>query len=106
MRNLFIKIFALMIAGSMTTVAFAITTEMSDASSAPQTMPYHANQQTMLRMVPPADTPVSPPAQAAFNNMLTQNMPLSPQQIVRLHQQVDLAQRAASTPPTVPPKPV
>jgi intracellular multiplication protein IcmK len=38
--------------------------------------------------------------------MLKQNIPLSPQQIIKLHQQVDLAQRAAAVPATIPPKPV
>jgi len=67
---------------------------------------YEEGQQEMLKMVPAPKTPLSPEAVAAFNNMLQQNMPLSPQQVIRLHQQIDLAQRAASVPPNVPPKPV
>jgi intracellular multiplication protein IcmK len=42
----------------------------------------------------------------AFNALLKQNMPLSPRQIVELHQQVDVAQRAAAIPANIPPKPV
>jgi intracellular multiplication protein IcmK len=67
---------------------------------------YDQSQQTMLNMVPPAKTPMSPEASAAFNAMLQQNMPLSPQQVIQLHQQIDLAQRAASVPANIPPKPV
>jgi intracellular multiplication protein IcmK len=38
--------------------------------------------------------------------LLQQNMPLTPQQVIRLRQLLDVSQRAAATPPTVPPKPV
>lgn len=65
---------------------------------------YEQGQQVMLHSVP-AGTP-SVESTAAFNTMLQQNMPLSPQQVVQLHQQIDVAQRAASTPPNIPPKPV
>jgi len=67
---------------------------------------YEEEQDVMLhstpggRLQPPAD------AAAAFLNLLQQNMPLSPQQVVQLHQQIDVAQRAAATPPNIPPKPV
>jgi intracellular multiplication protein IcmK len=38
--------------------------------------------------------------------MLQQNMPLSPQQVVQLRQQIDVSQRAAAIPANIPPKPV
>jgi intracellular multiplication protein IcmK len=65
---------------------------------------YQESQQTMLDSVPTRAT--SPEANAAFNALMQQNMPLTPQQVIRLRQLIDLSQRAASTPPTVPPKPV
>ena len=71
----------------------------------PIPMTFDQNQQTMLRMAPSVDS-TNDNSQAAFNSMLSQNMPLSPRQIIGLHQQVDLAQRAAAVSPTVPPKPV
>jgi len=60
----------------------------------------------MLNATPPSFVPQSPDANVAFNAMLQQNMPLSPQQVVKLRQQVDVAQRAAAVPANVPPKPV
>lgn len=67
---------------------------------------YEENQRAMLNMVPPPKVPPTPEAIAAFNEMLAQNTPLSPQQVIQLHQQIDLAQRAASVPANIPPKPV
>jgi len=70
-----------------------------------RSMTYEQSQQTMLNSVP--NTPIpSQDANIAFSAMLQQNMPLTPRQVVRLHQQIDSAQRAAATPPNVPPKPV
>jgi intracellular multiplication protein IcmK len=69
-------------------------------------MSYSESQETMLNSVPPTAPPPSPEANAAFNALLQQNMPLTPQQVIRLRQMIDTSQRAASTPPTVPPKPV
>jgi intracellular multiplication protein IcmK len=66
---------------------------------------YKESQAIMLKSAPPA-SPSSPEASAAFNSMMQQNMPLTPQQVVRLHQLIDTSQRAASIAPTVPPKPV
>jgi intracellular multiplication protein IcmK len=63
------------------------------------------SQQAMLNSAPPAK-PSSPEANEAFNGMLQQNMPLSPQQVVRLRQMIDVSQRAAAVTPNVPPKPV
>jgi intracellular multiplication protein IcmK len=68
-------------------------------------MSYAESQQTMLDAAPPS-APPSPEADIAFNALLQQNMPLSPQQVVRLRQLIDVSQRAASIPATVPPKPV
>jgi hypothetical protein len=72
----------------------------------PPPITYQQNQQTMVNSAPPTSTQPSADATAAFNAMLQQNMPLSPQQVVQLHQQIDMAQRAASIPANIPPKPV
>jgi intracellular multiplication protein IcmK len=63
------------------------------------------NQQAILNSVP-ATPEASPDSTAAFNAMLQQNMPLTPRQVVQLHQQIDVSQRAAAIPANVPPKPV
>lgn len=63
-------------------------------------------QQTMIDSVPVGPFPPTRESTAAFNSMLKQNMPLSPQQVVRLRQQIDLSQRAAAVPANIPPKPV
>ncbi len=67
---------------------------------------YEQGKQMMLDAVPDSVPPPSPESQAAFNAMMSQNMPMSPTQVVQMRQQVDLAQRAASIPANVPPKPV
>lgn len=67
---------------------------------------YKESQEVMLKSAPVADIPPDPEAEAAFNALLKQNVPLSPQQVVRLRQFIDNSQRAASIPPTIPPKPV
>lgn len=66
---------------------------------------YEEGQATMLKAVPATANP-NPDAGIAFNVMMQQNMPLSPQQVVKLRQQIDAAQRAAAVPPNIPPKPV
>lgn len=71
-----------------------------------QPMTYAESRQAMLRSVPAPLTPPIEGSQYVFNTMLQQNMPLTPQQVVKLHQQIDISQRAAATPPLVPPKPV
>lgn len=63
-------------------------------------------QQAMLAAVPPTSAPPSEEENIAFNALLQQNMPLAPQQVVQLRQQMDIAQRAAAVPPNIPPKPV
>lgn len=67
---------------------------------------YEEGQQIMLNSVPKANPPPSAESQVAFNAMMAQNMPMSPDQVVKMHQQIDLAQRAASVPANIPPKPV
>lgn len=71
---------------------------------------YEENREVMLNsvpMLPPGSLPQSnPDSSAAFNMMLQQNMPMTPTQVVKLHQQIDLAQRAAAVPANIPPKPV
>jgi intracellular multiplication protein IcmK len=69
-------------------------------------MSYTQSQEAMLSQAPP--TPIQPVSdnEAAFNMMMQQNMPLTPQQVIRLRQLIDSSQRAAAIPPTVPPKPV
>jgi intracellular multiplication protein IcmK len=74
--------------------------------SPPHASNYVKEQQAMVNSIPQGRTPPTIEDIIAFNNMMKQNMPLSPQQVVQLHQQVDLAQRAAAVPPNVPPKPV
>lgn len=62
-------------------------------------------QQSLLNTLPSSRVPDGD-AEKAFDALLKQNMPLSSEQVIELHQQVDLAQRAAAVPPMVPPKPV
>lgn len=67
---------------------------------------YEQEQTVMLESVPKASVAQPPDAGIAFNAMMQQNMPLSPDQVVKLHQEIDLSQRAASVPANIPPKPV
>ena len=67
---------------------------------------YEEGQQIMLNSVPKPSPSPSAESQIAFNAMMAQNMPMSPDQVVKMHQQIDLAQRAASVPANIPPKPV
>jgi len=67
---------------------------------------YEESLAVMLRSAPPALVPQSEDADIAFNQLLQQNIPLSPQQVVQLRQQIDAAQRAAAITPVIPPKPV
>lgn len=67
---------------------------------------YEQSQEIMLRSAPAPVTPPSDESNEAFNNMMQQNVPLTPQQVVRLRQIIDNSQRAAAIPATVPPKPV
>jgi intracellular multiplication protein IcmK len=72
----------------------------------PRIMTFEESQQAMLNSLPPDSMRPSEDSEEAFNTMMQQNMPLAPRQVVRLHQQIDVSQRAAATPPTIPPKPV
>lgn len=67
---------------------------------------YEQSKQAMLHEVPKSILPPDPDAEVAFDSMLRQNMPLSPDQVVKLRQSIDTEQRAASIPAVVPPKPV
>lgn len=68
-------------------------------------MTYSQSQKVMLDSVPKGPPPTED-AKDAFNIMMQQSTPLSPQQVVKLRQLIDQSQRAAAVPPTVPPKPV
>ncbi len=68
-------------------------------------MSYEESQKIIMQTLPP-EQPVSPESQEAFSAMMQQNMPLTPQQVVKLKQMIDQSQRAAAMPANVPPKPV
>lgn len=72
----------------------------------PRPLTYEQSQLEMRQAIPPTSPRPSAEATAAFNAMLQQNMPLTPLQVVQLHQQIDMSQRAASIPANIPPKPV
>lgn len=67
---------------------------------------FEEQQKMMRESVPRSRIPQQPDSNIAFNSMVQQNMPMSPQQVVELHQQIDLSQRAAAVPANIPPKPV
>ncbi len=67
---------------------------------------FEENQRSLQNSVPPPSNPPSEDQQKAFDILLKQNMPLNTDQVIELRQQIDLSQRAAAVPPTVPPKPV
>jgi intracellular multiplication protein IcmK len=75
----------------------------SPVKSKPLTL--EQSQQIMLKSVP-RTMPANEESTAAFNSMMQKNMPLTPEQVVKLRQLIDVSQRAASIPATVPPKPV
>lgn len=79
---------------------------MTPKRMTPKPMTFEQGQQAMLNMAPPTSILPSPDASTAFNTLLQQNMPMSPQQVIQLHQQIDLSQRASAVPPNIPPKPV
>ena len=78
----------------------------SDALVVSPPMTYQQSQAAMLNSAPDIGIPANPDSNAAFNMLMQQNMPLTPQQVIKLRQLIDASQRAASTPATVPPKPV
>jgi intracellular multiplication protein IcmK len=67
---------------------------------------FEEERRALLDSAPKSKFPPDEDSTVAFNALLKQNMPLSPRQIVELHQQVDVAQRAAAIPANIPPKPV
>ncbi len=69
-------------------------------------MSFEENQKVMLDSAPKPTVPPSPESDAAFEGLVQQNVPLTPQQVVKLRQQVDVQQRAAAIPANIPPKPV
>ncbi len=69
-------------------------------------MTYRQSQELMVKAAPAPFVPPSPDSNIAFNNMMQQNMPLTPQQIIRIKQSIDMSQRTAQIPAVVPPKPV
>jgi len=74
----------------------------------PAPLTYQQSQDVMLHSAPivPNAPPLSPEAIEAFNIMMQNNMPLTPQQIVKLRQLIDISQRAANVPANIPPRPV
>jgi len=75
-------------------------------SRKPQVFTYEESQRAMLETAPKTKEPIDPESQLAFATMMGQNVPLAPRQVVQLRQQIDMAQRAASIPAVIPPKPV
>jgi intracellular multiplication protein IcmK len=65
---------------------------------------YEQGQALMLSTVP--TMPVSDESNIAFDSLIKQKMPMSPQQVVKLRQLIDVAQRASAVTPNVPPKSV
>lgn len=63
------------------------------------------SQAIMLKSAPPAP-PDSAESTEAFNALMKKNVPLSPEQVIKLRQFIDMSQRAAAVTPTIPPKPV
>lgn len=75
-------------------------------SPPPPPLTYEQGQQLMLSTVPRSSIPVPQDSEAAFDAMMQQNMPMTPQQIVKMRQQIDLSQRASAVTPNIPPKSV
>jgi len=67
---------------------------------------YEEGQQAILATIPRVPQNDNPDSDIAFNNVMQQNIPMTPQQVVRMHQRIDLEQRAAAMPPNIPPRPV
>lgn len=67
---------------------------------------YEEGQRAMLEVAAANSSKPSQDATIAFNEMIRRNVPLTPEQIVQLHQQIDQVQRAAAMTPNIPPKPV
>lgn len=72
----------------------------------PPPLTYEQGQQVMLDTLPKNPVPASEEANAAFEAMMQQNMPMTPEQIVKMRQRIDISQRASSVTPNIPPKSV
>jgi intracellular multiplication protein IcmK len=72
----------------------------------PKVISFEEGRRIMLNSVPKSPIPPPQDSAIAFNAMLQQNVPLTPQQVVQLRQQIDISQRAAAVTPNIPPKPV
>ncbi len=68
-------------------------------------IPFKQSRDVMINSAPPYPAP-SAESKEAFNVMMQQNVPLTPQQVVKLRQLIDTSQRAAAIPANIPPKPV
>ncbi len=68
-------------------------------------IPFKQSREVMVNSAPPYPAP-SAESKEAFNIMMQQNVPLTPQQVVKLRQMIDISQRAAAIPANIPPKPV
>lgn len=72
----------------------------------PPPLTYEQGQQVQLATLPKSPDPVTQDEEDAFQTMMQQNIPMSPQQIVRMRQMIDLSQRASAVTPNIPPKSV
>jgi intracellular multiplication protein IcmK len=88
------------------TTSVTTTTSSSPPKLNTSALTFEESQKVMLDSAPDAKFKPDADSIAAFNAMLRQNMPLAPRQVVELHQQIDVAQRAAAIPANIPPKPV
>lgn len=84
----------------------SMTNKPSRPHFQPTVLSFEEGQKAMLESAPKGKFKPDADSTAAFNALLKQNMPLAPSQVVELHQQIDIAQRAAAIPPNIPPKPV
>jgi len=74
---------------------------------APPPMTYEQGQQAMLSTLPRNDaTQASDESNMAFEALMQQNMPMTPEQVVKMRQRIDLSQRASAITPNIPPKSV
>ncbi len=71
----------------------------------PAPLTYEQQQQLMLSSLPPHSAPTEE-SDMAFNALLQKNIPMNPEQVLKLRQQMDISQRASAVTPTIPPKAV
>lgn len=83
-----------------------VTRRYARRKTGPRVISYEEGRRIMLNSVPKSPIPPPQDSAIAFNAMLQQNVPLTPQQVVQLRQQIDISQRAAAVTPNIPPKPV